>query len=146
MAVLRPDQFDQVVEQTRRVIDGRLASLRKEYREAYEASHRGIVREGAGHVASGPSDPTAQITGDPLDKLRPGLQASIRRTLESAPKRLAEADSLVASIEPRIASAMDRLDPRERPEPLRYPRTASATDLAESKAAQQRRILRGENT
>jgi hypothetical protein len=141
MTALRPDQFDKLLAQHRHGIERKLADLGKAYRDAYGASLERVVRENAGKVMSGgASDPTATITGDPLDPQRPGIQAAIRRTLEAAPKSLTDAENTIASVEAKIAKAMDRLDPREGFEAMRYPISVSHADLEESRAAQERRM------
>lgn len=97
------------------------------------------VRGSAGKITHGMSDPTAEVVGDPLDKKRPGAQAALRKVLERTPKRLAEAENILASAEGDIRRAMDRLDPAETFEPLRYPITTTEAERRESKEAQDRR-------
>lgn len=145
MTAQRPDQFARSVQRTRIHLDSQLRQLVELYRIAHDASLERVVRESAGKVMSGSaSDPTAAITGDPLDKLRPGIQAAIRRTLERAAKQLAELENSVHAIEREIAKSLDRLDPKDGFDPLRYPISVSNADLDELQAAQQRRKERGE--
>ena len=141
MTALRPDQFEKLVNQTRNGLVRRLDELLIAYKVAHDAALERVVRENAGKVTSGgPADPTATITGDPLDAVRPGAQAAIRRVLESAPKDLASAENTIGGISRKIERAMDRLDPREGFEALRYPISVSNADLEESRAAQERRL------
>lgn len=145
MTAQRPDQFARTAERTRLHIDEQLRLLVELYRIAHDASLERVVRENAGKVMSGSAaDPTAMITGDPLDRLRPGAQAAIRKTLERAPKKLAEAENAVAAVEREIARALDRLDPRDGFDPLRYPISVSNADLELLHEAQRRRIERGD--
>jgi hypothetical protein len=97
------------------------------------------VRESAGKISHGMSDPTVEVVGDPLDPKRPGAQAALRKKLENAPKRLVEAENILSSIEKDIRHAMDKLDPPERFEPTRYPITTTEAERRESKEAQDRR-------
>lgn len=106
---------------------------------AYHMSLERTVRGSAGKIRHGMSDPTTEIVGDPLDKQRPGAQAALRRALERAPKRIQEAENILSSLEGEIRKAMDRLDPAETFEPLRYPITVTQAELADSQSAQDRR-------
>lgn len=149
MTLLKPPTFDKVCDSTASDIKRRLDDLKVLYRGdqddggAYEMSLERTVRGSAGKISHGVSDPTLEIVGDPLDKQRPGAQAALRRILERAPKRLAEAENILASVEADIRRAMDRLDPAETFEPLRYPITITQDEFAESKAAQDRRREEG---
>lgn len=106
---------------------------------AYSMSLEKAVRGSAGKISHGMSDPTLEVVGDPLDKKRPGAQAALRKVLERAPKRLAEAENILSAVEADIRRAMDRLDPAETFEPIRYPITITQDELRESKDAQERR-------
>jgi hypothetical protein len=110
---------------------------------AYRMSLEQAVRGSAGKISHGMSDPTMAVVGDPLDPKRPGAQAALRKVLERAPKRLVEAENILSSIEKDIRHAMDRLDPAETFEPLRYPITTTEAERRESKEAQDRRKTRG---
>jgi hypothetical protein len=110
---------------------------------AYGMSLEQAVRGSAGKITHGMSDPTVAVVGDPLDPKRPGAQAALRKVLERAPKRLVEAENILSSIEKDIRHAMDRLDPAETFEPLRYPITTTEAERRESKEAQDRRKSRG---
>lgn len=109
---------------------------------AYQMSLERTMRGSAGKISHGTSDPTLEIVGDPLDPRRPGAQAALRKVLERAPKRLAEAENILSSIEADIRRAMDRLDPAETFEPLRYPITTTEEERQESREAQNRRRAR----
>jgi hypothetical protein len=67
-----------------------------------------------------------------------------RRALEDASKHVAVALSELHAAENDIRKALGRHDPREGFTALRYPRTATRADLAESREAQGRRKDRGE--
>lgn len=145
MTAPTPRQFEIDVARTLARLKRHLAELPLLYEQAYGASHDRVVRASAGKITKGRSDPTEQIVGDPLDPLRPGAQAAIRRALERAPKKLAELENEVLSIEREISRTLDRLDPAPGFEPLRFPVSASNADLDESRAAQARRRARGED-
>jgi hypothetical protein len=141
----KPEDFERLLDQVLGQAARWRTDLAKEYRWAYGASHERVVREGVGR-SSGPSDPTASVVGDP----RPGAnriagQAAIRRVLEQAPRRVIEAENALKALEKQLVGVMDRLDPREGFEQLRYPRTASESDLTDAKEAQRRRETRGEH-
>jgi hypothetical protein len=72
-------------------------------------------------------------------------QAAIRRVLEQAPRRVIEAENSLKALEKQLVGVMDRLDPREGFEQLRYPRTASESELVDAREAQRRREQRGEH-
>lgn len=146
MTALTPARFNRQVAETRARILKELADLPELYERAYWASHTQTGRGQGGKISrGGHSAPTEQIVGDPLDPKRPGIQASIRRTLERAPKTLANVESEVIGIERQISKGMDRLDPPPGFQALRFPVSASQADLEESRAAQQRRRERGED-
>jgi hypothetical protein len=141
----KPDDFEKLLDQVLGSVNGYRDRIAKEYRWAYGASHERIVREGVGR-SSGPSDPTGSVVGDPRPGPdRMGGQAAIRRVLEQAPRRLVEAENSLKALERQLFGVMDRLDPREGFEQLRYPRTASELDLDSAKEAQRRREQRGEH-
>lgn len=106
---------------------------------AYRMSLEQSVRGSAGKISHGTTDPTVAVVGDPLDPKRPGAHAALRKVLENAPKRLVEAENILSAIEKDIRHAMDRLDPPETFEPLRYPITTTEAERRESKEAQDRR-------
>jgi hypothetical protein len=146
MTAMTPARFERVCAESFANIKALYAELPELYERAYLASHSQAVRAEGGKVMTGrPSNPTEQVVGDPLDPKRPGAQASIRRTLELAPRKLANAENSVSSIEKAVSTAMDRLDPRETPVALRFPRTASDADLEESAEAKKRRKDRHED-
>ena len=148
MTAPTPRQFEKMIEQTRKGMNRRLDELLEVYmgeHGAYETSHERVVRENAGKVMSGgASDPTAGIVGDPLDRERPGLQRAIRKQLEDVEGTLSAAENMINGITVKITKAMDRLDPREGFEALRYPISVSQAQLEESKQAQERRKTRGD--
>lgn len=149
MTVPTPRVFDQKCDVAGENILRRLADLKVLYggdQDDGGAYHMGLarsVRESAGKISHGMSDPTVEVVGDPLDPKRPGAQAALRKVLERAPKRLVEAENILSSIEEDIRHAMDRLDPAETFEPLRYPITTTEAERRESKEAQERRKARG---
>ena len=149
MTLLKPASFERVCDSTADNLRRRLDDLKLLYRGdeddggAYEMGLDRTVRGSAGKISHGMSDPTLEIVGDPLDKQRPGAQAALRRVLERAPKRLVEAENILSAIEKDIRHAMERLDPPETFEPIRYPITITQDELAESKAAQDRRRAGG---
>lgn len=143
---MTPARFDRVLAECMANIKRMLEELPEVYERAYLASHSQARRAEGGKIMSGgPSNPTEQIVGDPLDAKRPGSQASIRRQLELAPRKLVNAENSISAIEKSVSKAMDRLDPRAGFEALRFPRTASQADLDESAAAQERRKERKED-
>lgn len=144
MTAPTPRQFELAIAQTLARLRRHMAELPEIYERAYGASHDRVVRASTGKITKGRSDPTEQIVGDPLDAQRPGAQAAIRRALERAPKKLAELENDLVSIEREISRAMDRLDPAQGFEPLRFPVSATNADLDEARAAQERRVARGE--
>lgn len=146
MTALTPARFKRQVVETRERILAELADLPELYERAYYASHTQAGRGQGGKISrGGHSDPTLQVLGDPLDKKRSGAQAAIRRTLERAPRTLAEMESQAIAIERSISKAMDRLDPPPGFDALRFPVSASPADLEESREAQRRRRERGED-
>ena len=145
MSAPTPRQFEAELARSLARISQRMADLPALYRWAYGASSDRVVRDSAGKITKGGvADPTGQIVGDPLDPQRPGAQRRIRKTLEDAGGHLAAAENAITAIEREIGLAMDRLDPREGFEQLRYPITVSRADLEDSHAAQARRLERGE--
>ncbi len=145
MTAMTPARFNRVLSESFANLKRLYEELPEVYERAYLASHSQSVRAEGGKVMTGRSDPTEQIVGDPLDPKRPGAQAAIRRQLEVAPRKLAQAENSVSSIERTVQTAMDRLDPRAGFEALRFPRTASDVDLEESASAKERRKERGED-
>jgi len=141
----RPEKFNRELAASLAKMKRLMSDLPTLYAWAYNASSERVVRESVGKIHSGAvSTPTEQIVGDPLDRRRPGAQARIRAALESAPGQLANAENALVELERRIMAAMDGLDPHERPEPMRYPISVSQAELDDAKAAQKRRIDRGE--
>lgn len=145
MTAPTPRQFDAAVAQTLARLRQRLEDLPELYLRAYGAGHERVVRDSVGKITKGSvATPTEQIVGDPLDPLRPGAQAAVRRACERAPRHLADAENALGAIEREIFRALDRLDPHEGFAQLRYPITVTQAELEEAKAAQQRRHERGE--
>ena len=148
MTVPTPKAFTQTCDETGERLLQRLADLRLLYcgdqddGGAYDMSLDKPRRGSAGKISHGISDPTAEVVGDPLDRLRPGAQAALRKALERAPKRMAEAENILSAIEGEIRKAMDRLDPSMGFEPTRYPITTTIAERQESKEAQDRRRAR----
>lgn len=143
MTALTPKQLDATLAYTLSRLKRGMAELPDLYRWAYGASHERVVRETAGR-SPGPADPTGSTVGDPLAARLAG-RAAVRRTLERVPKKLAEIENTLTAIEREIARAMDRLDPREGFEPLRYPISVKDEELEESREAQARRRERREH-
>lgn len=144
MTVETPAQFQASSRQTLARITRALVRLQGSYLMAHNAALEKIVGDSAGKISTGErADPTATIVGDPRAQRLVG-QAALRRTLENAPQKLAELENAANAIERSILKAMDRLDPRETFEPIRYPITVSQEQIAESLAAQERREGRGE--
>lgn len=146
MTALTPARFERKVAESFANLKKLLEELPELYERAYLASHSQPVRAQGGKVMTGrPSNPTEQVVGDPLDTKRPGAQAAIRKQLELAPRKLVNAENSISAIEKTVTKAMDRLDPREGFEALRFPRSASDADLQESAEAKERRIKRHED-
>lgn len=124
-----------------------LAHVRRElkdvtrlYRTAYESGYTQARRgTGESRLAFGESNPTLSVLGDPLDKRRPGAAAGARRTCERTARRVVEVENMVGSLVPDLTRALERFDPKETFEQLRYPVSVTQADLEESRAAQRRR-------
>lgn len=149
MTLQTPRAFERTCDATAETLLSRLADLRVLYcgdqddGGAYHMSLERAVRGSAGKISHGMSDPTVEVVGDPLDPKRPGNQAALRKVLEGVPKRLVEAENILSAIEGSIRRAMDKLDPPETFEPLRYPITTTEDERRSSKEAQDRRRIRG---
>lgn len=145
MTVQKPEAFDRTVSQSFARITQLYAEMHTLYRSAYDASLRPRVGESAGKVtASEVSDPTGEVGFDHPAIRRPTPHAAIRRALEACGRHMADAENAMKAAEREILSAMDRLDPREGFEPLRYPVSVSQADLEASREAQARRRRAGE--
>jgi len=140
-----PRQFQLAIARTHANIKSKLAELPDLYERAYGAAGWQVGRESVGKISRGGiSKPLEGIVGDPLDARRPGAQAGIRRALERAEKQLAEAENSVAAISRDIEKAMDRLDPKETFQALRYPISVTNEELGDLREAKARRLGRGE--
>ncbi len=147
MTAPKPDAINQTVVAFYAAMGKRLRILIAEYEWAYGASGQRVVRDNAGKITQGAtSDPTAGIVGEVIrtPESNIGHQAAVRRVLERVPRKLAEAENAVNAIEKELLSAMDRLDPREGFDPLRYPVSVSNEELERLHAAQRERANRGE--
>lgn len=145
MSVQKPDAFKRSLAQSYARITRLYADLPLQYASAYEASLRPRVGESAGKVtASEVSDPTGEVGFDHPAIRRPTSHAGIRRALEGCGRHMADAENSMKAAEREILKAMDRLDPREGFEPLRYPVSVSQADLEASREAQARRKERGD--
>ena len=123
----------------------KMRDLPNVYARAYLAAGWQVGRENIGKISrGGVSKPLEGIVGDPLDPRRPGRQAAIRKKLENAEKQLEIAINVVDDIAKDIGKAMDRLDPPETFDQLRYPISVTQDELGERHEAQQRRLGRGE--
>jgi hypothetical protein len=143
VTLVTPRVFEQLMSDTMLRIAVELADLVVTYQTAYEASWDRVVHETTDKVSGGVSDPVAAIVGDPLDPRRPGLQAGVRRTLERAPKKLVEIESVASAIRREIEGAMAKLEPPETFE-IQLPKSVSPEELDAARAAQARRRERGE--
>jgi hypothetical protein len=139
-----PRQFEREIAETHARIKKTLAELPGLYSWAYGASGWQIGRESVGKISRGGiSKPLESIVGDPLDRKHPGAQAGIRRTLERAKTQLADAENSITAIRRDIEKAMNKLDPREVFEPLRYPFSIKEEELKVLHEAKARREGRG---
>ncbi len=145
MTAPTPRQFQMEIAESHARIKASLAGLPHVYERAYLAAGWQVGRESVGKISRGGiSKPLEGIVGDPLDPRRPGHQAAIRKQLERANKQLAVAENVISDIAKDIERAMDRLDPPETFNQLRYPISVTHDELDERHAAQQRRLGRGE--
>lgn len=149
MTLQNPRTFEKTIDETAAKILRRLEDLKRLYcgdSDDGGAYHMGLertVRGSAGKISHGTSDPTLEVVGDPLDKEgRPGLQAALRKVLDSAPKKLTEAENVLSTLETNIRKAMDRLDPPETFEPTRYPIDTTEAERQQYREAQARRRAR----
>jgi hypothetical protein len=141
----KPDAFNRDISHSFARMTRLYADLRLHYASAYEASLQPKVGEKAGKVTSSEvPDPTGSVGFDHPKADKVSAHARIRRAMERIPRHLADAENALKAAESELLSSMDRLDPREGFTPLRFPVTASAADLEESKAAQARRKEAGE--
>lgn len=144
MTAPKPEAFEVQLATTYAHIRQQLGALPELYRIAHEAGHRQVVGESVGKITSGAvSDPTASIVGDPL-AARKTAQAGIRAALENAPGQLVLVESQLNAITQDITKALNRLDPRETFEPVRYPISITQDEHAQAVEAQARRRARGE--
>ena len=115
-------------------IRGSLSRIPAEYAWLYPMGYERSVRDGEKVTVSG-------VRGN--DDLIISTYAA-RRALEEASRKVSDAEDLLRLAEGDLRKALGRHDPREGFEALRYPRSATRADLAEAKAAKERRIERGE--
>lgn len=139
MAAPTPREFERQTAATLARVRRELRDAAAVYRTAYASGHVNAVRGDGGRGAPGAADPTLAVVGDPLDPRRPGAAAGARRACERAARRVVEVENLVGSLVPDLQSALDRFDPREGFEPVRYPVSITRAELDESRAAQERR-------
>ncbi len=129
MSAPRPQQLRTRVADVRALV----TVIATEYEWVYRAAYDRVVREEAKVATGAPTDPTGELATS-----RGAMRAALRR----ADRDLRGVSDQLREIERRLAGALERLEPRERPE-ARFPRTASDADLAEARAAQGRRTDRG---
>lgn len=145
MSLPKPDGFNRDIARSYARITRLYADLPLHYASAYEAALQPRVGEKAGKVTSSEvADPTGSVGFDHPKADRVSAHARIRRSMERIPRHLADAENALKAAESELLAAMDRLDPKESFQPLRFPVTASNADLEESKAAQARRRAEGE--
>lgn len=145
MTAPTPRQFDLKLVEAHARITAKLRELPDVYHRAYLAAGWQVGRENIGKISrGGVSKPLEGIVGDPLDPRRPGHQRAIRKKLEEAVAQLVVAENVIGDIAKDIEKAMNRLDPPETFDQLRYPISVTNDELVERLEAKERRLARGE--
>lgn len=114
-----------------------LVRVEREYRWVYRAATDRTVAETV-KVAASRSDPTGDLVAS-------ASKNEMRRACAKAHEKVLDAKARLLAAEELLLITLDRTDPKERPELLRYPITVSEADKREAREAKARRAARGED-
>lgn len=165
MTAPTPEQFAALVDEVLDPMAIKLwrERLKDEYRWLHGAAHESIVRERGKTTGGNVSDPTSgiavgQVESTDLDNVesdrKNSPQTILRLVLEQAPARIVEVENQLKGLHRSLTRWQGQqgtygkrgiLDPPETLQTVSHRRTASADDLAQAEAAQERRTQRGES-